>query len=91
MLSRSLPKRATHPKALRTSSSNNSHPNVPLVVGLIVGGYIKEFKLGDYSVGVGAARILEKSELVADSAPRGAERKAELRHITGWLEERNKE
>jgi hypothetical protein len=41
---------------------------IPLLVGLIVGGYVRDIKAGDYCATFNAEQILQKSDLIADSA-----------------------
>jgi hypothetical protein len=40
---------------------------VPIVVGLVVGGYIRELKAVDYGVDFATDKILAKSKVIADS------------------------
>ncbi len=62
---------------------------VPILIGLIVGGYVREVKAGEYGVGFATDEILAKSQPVPDSSVAGP--KKELQPTTGWQSARQKE
>jgi pYEATS domain-containing protein involved in immunity len=64
---------------------------VPIIVGLVVGGYVHELKAGDYGVDFTTETILAKSKPIADSDPLAAAKFIEALPATSWQSERVKE
>ena len=63
---------------------------IPLTVGLIVGGFIRELKAGDYGVDFSTEKILAKSQPIADGNPLAGKLAATASEIS-WSQERSRE
>jgi hypothetical protein len=63
---------------------------VPILIGLIIGGYVRELKAGDYGVDFAADELLAKSKPIEDGG--SAQLKAAaLVPVEGWQSDRAKE
>jgi hypothetical protein len=64
---------------------------VPLVASLVVGGYVRELKAGDYGVDFSAKEILAKSKPIPDPSSATATKFEQTSQLTDWRADRAKE
>jgi hypothetical protein len=64
---------------------------VPILIGLVVGGYVRELKAGDYGVGFVTDELLAKSKPIEDSSPTARLKTMVPIPSDGWESERAKE